>query len=183
MTKKITFTLLIFLLSIYAKGQDLSDKNIYIVNTKNLNVRGEPNLNSNVVHQVHLNDTLYVKTLEDNWYKIEYSPSFDHFSIGYVNSDYVKEITKSNKQKKQKIDNQDLGFVSGFKTFGFYCFIACMVIFSLYYKYSRRSVDGRFSGGYKEKEMGLGSLLKYGLYSAIVSLVVGLIAGIITWIA
>lgn len=182
MTKKITFTLLLFLLTIYVKGQDLSDKNIYIVNTENLNVRDEPNLNSTVVHQVHLNDTLYVKTLENNWYKIEYSPSFDHFSIGYVHSDFVKKASQIKNTKKVK-EEEDLGFKDGFIVFGKICFVLCLVIFSLYYKYSKRTKDSRYSGGYREQEMNFGTIIKFALYSLIISLLFGLIAGIITWIA
>ncbi len=173
---------MILIISLNAKGQDLSKKNVYIVNTKNLNVRSEPTVNSDVVHQVHLNDTLHVKTLENDWYQIEYSPSFDHFFIGYVYSDFVEKTAKLENTEKT-VKEQDLGFKDGFFEFGKICFIVCLAIFSLYYKYSNRIIDSRYSGGYRESEMSFGTILKYALYSLIISAIFGLIAGIITWIA
>ena len=182
MNNKILCILLFFVISLYAKGQDLSDKNFYIVNTENLNVRSEPNENSNVVHQVHLNDTLYVKALENGWYKIEYSPSFDHFFTGYVHSDFVKKSSKLDNNKKIRKE-EDLGFKDGLLQYGKICFLICLIIFSIYYKYSNRVKDSRYSGGYRESEMSFSTILKYGLYSLIISSFFGLVAGIITWIA
>ena len=183
MNNKIIYILILFVISLHAKGQDLSDKNFYIVNTENLNVRSEPNVNSNVVHQVHLNDTLNVKTLINNWYKIEYSQGLEQNIIGYVYKDFVKKTSKSNVKINEVKKEQDLGFISGFFYYGIRSFGLLLLASFGYYNYKTRIKDARFSGGYREKTMDILSFLKYAFYSLVISLPIAFIAGIICYFA
>jgi len=181
MINKKTFLILLFILPLIIKSQDYSDNNVYVVNTENLNVRDEPNSNSNIVHQVQLNDTLYVKTLVNNWYKIEYSQGLDQLLIGYVYKDFVKKTSKVSNEEIKK--EQDLGFKSGFVYYGIRCFGLLLLASFGYYNYKTRIKDSRFSGGYREKTMNTLSFIKYAFYSLIISLPIALIAGIICYFA
>lgn len=183
MINKTTFLILLFTLPLSIKSQNYSDSNIFIVNTKNLNVRDEPNSNSKIVHQVQLNDTLYVKTLVNNWYKIEYSQRLDQNLIGYVYKDFVKKSSKSNVKNKEIKKEQDLGFKSGFVHYGIRCFGLLLLASFGYYNYKTRRKDSRFSSGYSEKTMGTLTFIKYAFYSLIISLPIALIAGIICYFA
>lgn len=182
MINKKTF-LILLLISFSLNSQDHSDSDIYVVTTENLNVRDKPISNSNIVHEVHLNDTLYVKTLVDNWCKIEYSTGFDNLLIGYVYKDYVKKVSKSNTKNEEIKKKQDLGFKSGFVYYGIRCFGLLLLASFGHYNYKTRSKDARFSGGYREKRMGTLSFIKYAFYSLIISLPIALIAGIICYFA
>jgi hypothetical protein len=180
---KNSFILFLYIISFNLQGQNLSEKDIYIVITENLNVRNQPKLESDIVHQVHLNDTIDVKNIVNNWYQIAYIENFENILTGYVHKDYVKKITKSNGEKVKVKEEQDLGFKSGFIYYGIRSFGLLLFASFVYYNYKTRTKDARFSGGYRGKDIDFLSFIKYAFYSLIISIPIALIAGIICFFA
>ncbi len=62
---------------------------ITAISTKNLNLRANPNVDSKVISEIALNDTLVITETENGWSKAIYKDSLN----GYVKNEFVKEIT------------------------------------------------------------------------------------------
>lgn len=142
----------------------------FIVKPKTLNVRADTNKNSNVIAKMNENDTITAISIEDNWVKINISDK-----QGYVNKNYLEEITKNDNTKKE-------GFVYGFKSFFGISFIITILLLLGFKKIKKRVSDGRFSSGYKEYDISFGDYLINGIYALIIASSIGLISGIIYWI-
>ena len=66
-----------------------SNDTITAISTKNLNLRANPNVDSKVISEITLNDTLLITETENGWSKAIYKDSLS----GYVKNEFVKEIT------------------------------------------------------------------------------------------
>lgn len=66
-----------------------SNDTITAISTKNLNLRANPNVDSKVISEITLNDTLLITETENGWSKAIYKDSLN----GYVKNEFVKEIT------------------------------------------------------------------------------------------
>ena len=62
---------------------------ITAISIKNLNLRANPNVDSKVISEITLNDTLLITETENGWSKAIYKDSLN----GYVKNEFVKEIT------------------------------------------------------------------------------------------
>ncbi|MFH1776230.1 MAG: SH3 domain-containing protein [Candidatus Omnitrophota bacterium] len=74
---------------ISAKYLEKIDNNYFRITGKNVNVRGGPSTNYNVLCQVNTGDTIFVREIKDDWAKI-YPPQD---SAGWIHKDYVKYYT------------------------------------------------------------------------------------------
>lgn len=66
-----------------------SNDTITAISTKNLNLRANPNVDSKVISEITLNDTLLITETENGWSKAIYKDSLN----GYVKNEFLKEIT------------------------------------------------------------------------------------------
>lgn len=144
----------------------------YAVTVEKLNVRENPDKNSNVIGSYYKNDTVKVFSKEGTWLKIK-----SNNKDGYINANYATEINLREDQKVEK------GFKSGFKKMFFNSFIILCLIFVMYNSYRKRIDDSRYKSGYREGKISIREYLTYGTYSLIISLAIGLTSGIITWIS
>lgn len=144
----------------------------YAISVKKLNVRENPDKNSNIIGSYYVNDTVTVFSKEGNWLKIKLNNK-----DGFINANYVTEIIRKEDQNIEK------GFKSGFKKVFFNSFIILCLIFFMYNSYKKRIDDSRYRTGYREGKISIREYLTYGTYSLIISLVIGLTSGIITWIS
>lgn len=81
--KKYLIIILLCSINIY------SNDTITAISTKNLNLRANPNVDSKVISEITLNDTLLITETENGWSKAIYKDSLN----GYVKNEFVKEIT------------------------------------------------------------------------------------------
>ena len=171
MTKsKNNFKCLISILSIFIFQTISAQK--YVVQAETLNVRENEDKNSNVIAQIHKNDTITAFFKDQNWIKINIENS-----EGFVNLKYVTEI--SNVENK---NNPDVGFVKGFKKYFIYSFIILFIFFYAYRKIKARISDNRYSSGYRDGKITFSDVLTDGIYALIIGLIFGLISGIVYWI-
>ena len=83
MRKNYLFLILFWSVSFYANDT------ITAISTKNLNLRANPNVDSKVISEIVINDTLLISETENGWSKAIYKDSLN----GYVKNEFVKEIT------------------------------------------------------------------------------------------
>lgn len=142
----------------------------YIVKAKTLNVREETNKNSKVIGQLNEKDT--IKSISDNgdWIKITISEK-----AGYVNKNYLEEIKPNETQIKSGFK---YGFTKAFST----SFIITLILLLGYRSLKGRVKDGRRSKGYREYDITFKDYIVDGIYALIISLVIALVAGIISWV-
>jgi hypothetical protein len=142
----------------------------YVVKAKTLNVREETNKNSKVIGQLNEKDT--IKSISDNgdWIKITISEKY-----GYVNKNYLEEIKSNETQIKSGFK---YGFTESFST----SFIITLILLLGYRSLKGRVKDGRRSKGYREYDITFKDYIVDGVYALIISLVIALVAGIISWI-
>lgn len=86
--------LFLFLFSIF---HTYSNDTITVISTKNIYLRVNPNIDSKVISEITLNDTLLITETENGWSKAFYKDSLN----GYVKSEFTKEIIKQNKNESQ----------------------------------------------------------------------------------
>lgn len=144
----------------------------YSISIKKLNVREKADKTSKVIGACYINDTVSVFSKEGNWLKIKLDNK-----DGYINADYATEIKLRKNQKVEK------GFKSGFKKVFFNSFVILCLIFIMYNSYKKRIDDSRYKTGFREGKISIREYLTYGTYSLIISLTIGLISGIVTWIS
>lgn len=144
----------------------------YAITVEKLNVRKNPDKNSNIIGSYYINDTVTVFSTEGSWLKIKLNNK-----DGFINANYAKEIKLNEDEKVEK------GFKSGFKKVFFNSFVILCLIFVLYNSYKKRITDSRYKLGYREGKISIREYLTYGTYSLIISLVIGLTSGIINWIS
>jgi hypothetical protein len=142
----------------------------FIVKAKTLNVREETNKNSKVIGQLNEKDT--IKSISDNgdWIKITISEK-----DGYVNKNYLEEIKPNETQIKSGFK---YGFTKAFST----SFIITLILLLGYRSLKGRVKDNRRSKGYREYDMNFKDYIVDGIYALIISLVIALVSGIISWV-
>lgn len=158
----ITITLIAITLNAFANN-DSTDKKFTVEPTA-LNVRDKPSANSNIIGKVFKGDTIHGIKENDSWTTINFDGK-----TGYVSSKYIHEVAEP-------------GFITGF-TDGFtsvFLYIALGIAAIIYYK-SKRVKDGRFKSGYRELPFTTMEMLKIALYSTILSSIIGLFTGIVSW--
>lgn len=165
--KKIVF---LFLFCLVFNGFMYSQQ--YAIKVEKLNIRENPDKNSKVIGSYYLNDTVTVFSKDGHWLKVKLNNR-----DGFINENYVTKIIGKEDQHIEK------GFKSGFNKVFFKSFIILGIIFLMYNTYKKRIADSRYKSGYREGKISIREYLTYGLYSLIISLVIGLLNGIITWIS
>lgn len=142
----------------------------YIVKAKTLNLRAETNKNSNIIAQLKENDTINAISFEGEWVKINISEK-----QGFINKNYLEEINLNEPKIKS-------GFKYGFKKAFTSAFIITLILFLGYRGMKGRVKDGRHSKGYRGYNFSFQDYIVDGIYALIISLVIALVAGIISWI-
>jgi hypothetical protein len=144
----------------------------FVVQVETLNVRENKDKNSNVIAQIHKNDTIIAFFKDKNWIKINIENR-----EGFVNLKYVTEISNIVDE-----NNINIGFVEGFKKYFIYSFILSFVLFFGYRKIKARISDSRFSSGFRDGEITFSDVLTDGIFALVIGLIFGLISGIVCWV-
>jgi len=162
----------IFILIFFIAFSGILYSQQYAISIEKLNVRENADKNSKVIGSCYKNDTVEVFSKEGNWLKIKLNNK-----DGFINANYAKEINLTENPKVEK------GFKSGFKKVFFNSFIIIYLVFFAYQSHIRRIVDARYKNGYREGKISIGDYITYGIYSLIISLIIGFISGITSWIS
>ena len=164
-TMRLIITITLFAITLNAFASNDSTDNKFTVEPTALNVRDKPSANSNIIGKVFKGDTIHGIKENDSWTTIKFDGK-----TGYVSSKFINEIAEP-------------GFITGF-TDGFssvFLYIALGIAVIIYYK-SKRVKDARFKSGYRELPFTTMEMLKIALYSTILSTIIGLFTGIVSWV-
>lgn len=171
MRKIITLTALLFF-SAAVLGQDFK-----IINTSALNIREQPGKNYEIVGQALQGEKVSVLSQSGEWTKIKTGSGIE----GFVATKYL--ISASPEKDNEKQDSEPIGFKYGFKKAFPPIFVISVFIFAAFdYFGSKRIKDARYNKGYKEIPFTQLELLKYAIYSTIISTIISLFSGIFYWI-
>ncbi|MBY0487861.1 MAG: SH3 domain-containing protein [Flavobacteriaceae bacterium] len=163
--KKNNKVLLIFFLVFI----NISYSQTYFINVRKLNIRENPDKNSNVIGSYSKNDTVNILSQQGDWYKVE-----NKKKIGFINKKYL-----SSKKEENKIEK---GFISGFNKVFLKSLIITGLVFFLYQSYKRRIADSRYKKGYRQGNISIREYIAYGSYSLIISLIIGVVNGVASWL-
>lgn len=159
--KSIVVYFISFFIASSAFGYNVSDT--LEVTTSVLNLRSEPNADSEIVAKINQGETLIVKKDLSEW--VQVSTKKYH---GFVSSEYVEKVAS-------------LGFYDWFKDGWLY---GSMIIFILVFGgqvAAARVKDNRFKEGYRQGVVGEGKLIKAIIGSAVTGLLIGVGYAIYMW--
>lgn len=135
------------------------------VTTSALNLRSEPNVNSESIIKLKEGEMLIVERDLGEWVQVSFAKH-----NGFVSSEYVKKVGP-------------LGFYDWFKNGWFYGSLVLFLIFFAGKAAALRVKDQRFSSGYREGVVGGGELIKAMMSAGVMGLLIGFGYAIYMWVS
>lgn len=145
----------------------------YAVSTENLNLRKSASTSSETITTINKGDTVKVYYVKEGWAYVKYDQKYGSVSNDFLTTiNYSEEVNVGNA-------NQN-GFIAVFLDVFARVFFFVFVLIGSIITYRLRRKDARFKKGYKEGNMNIRQIGKLAAYAAIISVVFGLIGGIVS---
>lgn len=150
----------------------------YAVSTENLNLRKSASTSSETITTINKGDTVKVYYVKEGWAYVKYNQKYGSVSNDFLTTiDFKEDVNIINSRSNFSVQK---GFIAGFNFVFARVFFFVFVLFGSIITFRLRRTDARFKKGYREGNMNMRQIGKLAAYAAIISVVSGLIGGIVS---